>query len=472
MNSYLKDMKFPERYKTLFNNTGLLFVGTFGSKMISFIMLPFYTNWLSIEDFGTTDLINVYSTILVSIVSLCVAEAIFVIPMGRNKEDQITFFSSSLIFALCSTIALFLLYVAVVFLRGSSAASFTSNIGYIIILCITTLYMSIAQQFCKCINKIRVYAFAGIVNTLCVALFGFVLIKRFGLFGYVLSLVIGNIIALAYVFILARLKSFVSFSSISWRHLQEMLRYSIPLIPNSIIWLIVSYINRPIMEASMGMAAIGLFSLANKFPTLITTVYNNFSNSWQISVLQEYGKDGYEMFYNRVCITVYVGLCICVSIISIVIGPVIHLLFNDNYYPAIEYIPILCFSTPFIALASIVGANFTAIKQSKYFFYSSIWSAGSAILCNLFLIPVFGLWGACISSVLSFLVGALSRIIYSWKIVHLKWRTLYIVIGLLTLFTLLVPYFKFSTSLVLIAILVEITTCFLIIRNDVKNINL
>lgn len=454
-------MKLPQKYKTLLSNTGLLFIGTFGSKMISFIMLPFYTSWLSIEDFGISDVINVYSTILVSIVSLCIAEAVFVIPTGRNKEDQRHFFSSSLFFAMFCTITLLVLYVVVVLFKGESTASFVSNIGYITLLCATTIYMSIAQQFCKCINKIKVYAIAGIINTLCVALLGFVLIKPFGLLGYITSLVIANIVALVYVFIRAKLRTFVSLSAVSWQHLKEMLKYSMPLIPNSIIWLIVNYVNRPIMETSMGMAAIGLFSLVNRFPTLITTVYNNFSNAWQISVLQEFGKDSYENFYNRICVTVFVGLCICVSIISIVIGPIIHLLFNENYYSAIDYIPFLCLSTPLVALSSIIGANFTATKQSKYFFYSSIWASGSAVLCNSILIPILGLWGACVSCIISFLVGALVRILYSRKIVRLKWGYIYISISLLTILTLFVPFNSFTLFIVLI----EIVICYFLYRN-------
>lgn len=464
-------MKISDKYKTLLSNTGLLLVGTFGSKMISFFMLPFYTNWLSIEDFGTSDIINVYSTILVSIVSLCIAEAIFVIPTGRAKEEQKTFFSSSLLFGLGCALVLFVFYVIINAWGSFSDSSFVSNIGYITLLSVTTIFMSIAQQFCKCINKIRVFAFAGIVNTLCVAVLGFIFIKPFGLNGYVASLVIANIIALLYIYFSAKLFEYINIRSISKRHLLELLNYSFPLIPNSIIWLIVSYINRPILEMSLGMASIGLFSLANRFPTLISTVYNNFSNSWQISVLQEFGKKGYESFYNRTCVIVFITMCICVSLLTIIINPVIQILFNENYYPAIEYIPLLCLSTPFMALASIVGANFSAIKQSKYFFYSSIWSAGCAILLNVLLIPVIGLWGACFASVISFAVGALSRIYYSRNIVNLKWYGIYLSFLVLTLLILILHILNISVAILVIIFSIEICICILLIRfflNKVK----
>lgn len=461
-------MKITEKYKTLLNNTGLLFVGTFGSKMISFLMLPFYTRWLSMEDFGTSDIINVYSTILVALISLCIAEAVFIIPTGKKMDEQKKFFSSSIAFALFCTILLVLLFVFFVMLKEYVKFSFIDNVGFIALLCGTNIYMGIVQQFCKCIHKIRVYAFAGILNTISVAFLGFILIKPFGLLGYVFSLVIANILAFIYVVISARLTRYFCLRAISKQHLRELLSYSMPLIPNSIIWLIVSYINRPIMESSMGIAAIGLFSLANRFPTLISTIYNNFSNSWQISVLQEFGKQGYERFYNRTCFVVFVLMCLCVSFITMVIRPVIHLFFNENYYATINYIPCLCLSTPFLALASIVGANFSAIKQSKYFFYSSIWSASSAIFFNCILIPIIGLWGACLASVISFVVGAFSRIFYSRNIVHLNGFWFYITFTLLTVTMLLLQFYKISFVFLLIYFFIEVVFCYGFIYNLLK----
>lgn len=461
-------MKIPERYKTLLNNTGLLFVGTFGSKMISFVMLPFYTTWLSIEDYGTSDLISVYSSILGILISLCIAEAIFVIPTGRNKKDQKLFFSSAVAYCVVSLAILVVLYLFIHFVFANNKMSFFSNIGSITLLCSTTILTSVVQQFCKSINKIKIFALTGIVNTICVAALGFILIRRYGLNGYVLSLVIANFVSLAFVIVAAKLREYFSISFISKSYLCELLKYSIPLIPNSVIWLIVSYVNRPIMEASLGMAAIGLFSLANRFPTLITTLYNNFSNSWQISVLQEYGKDGYENFYNRTCLAVFVALSICVSCVAIVIGPIIHLLFDENYYPTIEYIPWLCLSTPFMALSSIVGANFSAIKQSKYFFYSSIWSAGSAIVFNILLIPIIGLWGACISNLISFAVGAFSRLYYSRNIVRLKWISSYFLTTAITIATLVLQVFKSPIYLSIIILSLELIACLIIANRFMK----
>ena len=49
------------KYKTLGKNSLYVMIGTFGSKFISFLMLPLYTRWLSVSDFGLTDLLTIES---------------------------------------------------------------------------------------------------------------------------------------------------------------------------------------------------------------------------------------------------------------------------------------------------------------------------------------------------------------------------------------------------------------------------
>ena len=66
------------KYQTLAKNTGLVFVGTIGSKLINVIMLPLYTRWLVPDDFGAADTMNTYALLIVGFVCLCLPDAIFV----------------------------------------------------------------------------------------------------------------------------------------------------------------------------------------------------------------------------------------------------------------------------------------------------------------------------------------------------------------------------------------------------------
>ncbi len=86
------------RYQTLFKNTSFIMIGGALSKVISFIMLPLYTLWLNPSDYGLSDIISIYASLLVSIATLGIAEAMFVFPKGAETEDQKKYFSSSIIY--------------------------------------------------------------------------------------------------------------------------------------------------------------------------------------------------------------------------------------------------------------------------------------------------------------------------------------------------------------------------------------
>ena len=56
------------KYSRLGKNILLVFIGNVGSKLIGLLMLPFYTRWLSVEDYGVTDVISVYVSFFLGIV--------------------------------------------------------------------------------------------------------------------------------------------------------------------------------------------------------------------------------------------------------------------------------------------------------------------------------------------------------------------------------------------------------------------
>ena len=86
------------------------------------------------------------------------------------------------------------------------------------------------------------------------------------------------------------------------------------------------------MEACLGLEAIGLFAVANKFPAAISNAFAMFAISWQISVLEEFGKDGYCNFFNRIFRWVIFVMVIGGCIISIFSYEIIGIFADPKYY--------------------------------------------------------------------------------------------------------------------------------------------
>ena len=92
------------RAKRLGVNTILVFLGKAGSSLIGLLMLPFYTHWLTPADYGTTDLVFTYTSILVSALSCCMADSIFIYAKGASEDDRKKYYSTGLLFLIVSSI--------------------------------------------------------------------------------------------------------------------------------------------------------------------------------------------------------------------------------------------------------------------------------------------------------------------------------------------------------------------------------
>ncbi len=409
------------KYKTLGINTILMMVGTIGAKVINLIMLPFYTKWLNATQFGLADTVTIYATLLVCIVSLCIECGVFVYSKDKPIQDVKCYFSSGLFFLGVSSVIVALLF----YLLGNNFSVWRTILPSekvlweILLLLLSNVFLVYVQQFTRSINKVLVYSITGILVTACTAFFAFLLIPKYNVDGYVLSFVLANFVAILFCFFLS--KSFLFFSLRAFRlsALKEMLKYSMPLVPNAIMWWIVSSLNRPLLAENYGFREIGLYAVANKFPGFLTIVFSVFNSSWQISVLEEFGKKDYGKFYNNLFRFMVVSSSVILIFLTIFAKSIVKIFASAEFYDAWKYIPILSLGVLFLNVSGFVGANFSAVKKSKYYFYSSVWAAIVAIALNFLLIPKYGLWGATMSTMLSFGVMAVARIIYSWKYIHI-----------------------------------------------------
>ncbi|GAM69536.1 polysaccharide biosynthesis protein cpsM [Vibrio sp. JCM 19236] len=192
------------------------------------------------------------------------------------------------------------------------------------------------------------------------------------------------------------------------------------------MWWLVSGINRPILEKYNGIDSVGIFSVANKFPSLLTIVFGIFIYAWQISVLEEFNKPGYHNFYNKILRVIFFVLSFLTIALNVSSEAIVSFIVDEKYYVSWQYIPILSIAVLFSSLAGFVGTNFSATRESKYYFYSSVWGAIASVVISYILIPRYGMIGASLSVVFSHVVMALSRIIYSWKIVKIDNMYIYI----------------------------------------------
>lgn len=418
------------KYKTLAENTLYISIGTLGSKLIGFFMLPLYTRWLNVSDYGTVDAMTVYSTLIMGLLSMCIAESIFVFPKNKEENIQSQYYSSGFLFCIIQILFGFIIFGVfklVAYLINWNGV-FSQYIWYIFFLTISAVIQAYCQSFARSLDKMFHYSMTGMVSTFSIALFSFMLIPSFGLRGFASAYIIANLNAFLYSFVSTKQYKFLDLRNANMKVLKEMIRYSIPMMPNNVMWWMISGFSRPVIEIYLNTFSLGIYAVANKVSSMLHSLFSIFGMSWFNSALDEYGKPDFEKFYNNCLKLIFTFLIFCSLIFVMVSEWVVKLLTTHDYYDAYKYIPFFLLSVISSAISGVVGCIFACEKKSNYYFYSSMWGGISSVISMLLLTPLYGLTGVALSVLISHFFILFSRIVYSNSFVTIKNYMYYVIL--------------------------------------------
>lgn len=392
------------KYKKLFGNSIIFAIGNLGSKLMQFIMVPIYSYTLTTTEFGKVDVITSLIALLLPIVCFDIFDAAFRFALDKN-ENKIKILSSSLMLSIVSSI--FVLIVSVIL------SKFIKNypVMYAGIFLIVSIFYSLISNFARAIGFVKEYAISGIINTLGMGICNILLLVVFhtGMNGYMLSLILGQFITIIYLLISTSIKRMIILKSVDFHKLNDMLKYSLPLIPNTLAWWLNSTSDRFFIIGMIGASANGIYAMASKIPSFMSTFTSIFYQSWQISVVEEFDKKNSKDFINSV-FEGFVSLLFLTSFLLIgFIRPIFKLIINNSYYEGWTLGPLLFLAVIYTSIASFLGTVYTASKKTTRVLITTIYGAILNVLLTVVLIKVIGIYGAAIANSVSFFVVSLLR---------------------------------------------------------------
>ena len=115
-----------------------------------------------------------------------------------------------------------------------------------------------------------------------------------------------------------------------------MLKYSIPMVPNTIFWWITNISNRFLIAAMMSQTDAGLYVAAYKVPNLIVLVSGIFMAAWQMSAVTE--KKGKNRFFTKVFTAYYALMFMAASGVILFSKVITRILVASDYYLSLIHI--------------------------------------------------------------------------------------------------------------------------------------
>lgn len=449
----------------LAKNTFIIAIGRISTQIISFLLLPLYTALLSQSEYGTLELFNTIIQLLLPLATLMIEQGAFryMITTQNDKEIDEIINSSLVTVIIINYIFVFWGMVVLPFIYSEYSI-------ILVLLLVSSSFMNWSLQITRGLKKTGVYSISNFIlafiNIVCnvIFIYGF----RYGVKGMLFGSLIGNTVGALIAFFGSKTYTHINLKLISFVTIKKLLKYSIPLIPNSLsLWMINSS-DRAIVSLFLGRSANGILAISHKFPSIVTIFFSIFLISWhEIGTVHYKDKDNSLFFsevINKVAI-IFFSMCVCLTAVMPFIFPI---LVNNKYNEAYMTIPIYLVAVALNVMIGLLGVIYVAEEKTGKIAKSTVISGVINILIHIMFIKNIGLYAAAISTLISYCVILIYRIKDIEKYINIKYKiSIYIV--LICLFIVAcVEYYINNIFVSLVGIILIVMPCIYVNRDILK----
>ena len=283
--------------RQLLINTIIIAIGKLSTQIVSFLLLRLYTSELTTAEYGTYDFLVTVSTFLLPIITMLMEESMFRFLIDANDlKSKKRVITGTIAYTIVGT-SVFTILATII--MGAMKYEYTL---VFILFVISNVLIGLSNALSRGMGKIKLYSLSNFIlgaSTIILNII-FIVNLKLGVSGLLWSNTVANSITAIIVLMMLHLPLFISEKDLSKNTISEMLRYSIPLVPNNLSWIIISLSDRLMLTWMTGADANGIYSIANKFPNIIYTFYGFFSTAWKESAARIIKENNKTEYYNSI----------------------------------------------------------------------------------------------------------------------------------------------------------------------------
>ncbi len=457
-------MEFSKSSSGIFKHTLVYTLGNFISRGLSFILLPFYSHYISPSDFGIYSVILSFVTILSTVVNLGLP-SIFVKNLSdvKLKDERVDLLSNT--FWIVSIFSFFVLLLIILFLKplnnliiGNDNYLIEFILGLISIYALNySYYFSV---FYVALEKSQLFVLKNSIASIVHFFLNILLVVflKIGICGIFISQIISSfvLILLCSEVIKENLKLKFDFD-----YTLGLLKISFPLLLSGVFSIMVELIDRIFVMKMLGEREAGIYSFGYR----IALIYNLFILSFKTAWIPHYfnldENDDKPLHLGRVLLKIIYYSAILIFLISIFANEVFNLkigelsLFKSEYQESTKIILIILIGYFFSLLMGFYSIAPYQENKTIHFFIADFLAFIVNVSLNLILIPDYGILGSAYATLFAFAMGFVYLFIYSKNKIKIKvssWKLLLIVFP--GTFSILAYYFSQNVFIGLSALIV------------------
>jgi len=423
--------------KKTFKQSAIYGFGRASTKLVGFVLLPLYTKEISASDYGIYGILEIFIQLFVALFSLGLTPALFrwFNQKEQNIDKRIIFFTSLIGVA---TFLVIPLSIGIIFSKEISQIIFDKVI-YSDLLILVFILGAIEIILAQLTTLLRIYQKAvlfsiGNIIALIINLslnIYFVAILKIGIKGILISSIISAFIFMLSLLIYFRKELNKKFNT---KVFKEMVRFGIPLIFSAIGGMLLTLGDRYILKLFASLTEVGQYTLGYKFAAVINIFFvQAFQLAWPAIAWKKIKDPNAKRFISKV-FTYYCFLMfwIVLSISAFAKGIINNLALNQDYWGASKIVPIIALSYALNGIYYLIGFLFHFKNKTTYLPFIVLTSALFNIVFNFILIPIWGMMGAAIVTLFSYILMSTLTYIYAQKLYYINYELNKIILSFIT----------------------------------------
>lgn len=447
------------------------------SRIITFLLLPLYTNVFTPEKYGVVSLAYAFIGFTSMLYRYGTDTALMKF-YSQEENDKSTYLTTILILQVASGIVfsgfliLFSNHLSPILLGTNDSLILIIIAGILICDTLWTLASIVLR------SEERPFSFVGlnlinVIGTLILNVY-FVVILKLGIRGVLFSnlIVSFSLVLVVTPFFYSRF----SFSSITTKIAKKVLWFALPFLPAGIFTMILELSNRYFLKWLTDTATVGIYSAGYKLGMFGLLMVMGFNMGWTPYFLKQRDNPEAKSLFARVA-KYFLGLQGFISILLILwIDTLIRSsffgisFFGPEFWNSTQIMPVILLGYMFFALYVLQHPSIYHTDKTKWVAMFRGVGAIVAIALNLILIPIFGLMGSAWASVIAYACMALS--------IYIKTRGIYKIPYSLTglafpvLCVIIVMFLPLSPGLKLFIPLVYLVIWFMVVLTPEERISI
>lgn len=395
-------------YKKFTKDVGLVGITQVVSVLKGLILLPILTKTLGAEMYGTWALIISAVSLLMPLALLQLGFAMTRFLAAEKDKAKIckgfySIFAASSFTAFALSLLIFLLAepLSVAVFGGADAAYFVKLAAFLVLL--MTLDQVIIEYF-MAFRQMGRYAVFSILQTVGeVLLTIYLVLSGYGLFGAIVSLLVVRALLFAAGVLVVGREVRVSKPSIAV--IKSYLGFSLPMIPAMLCYWVVNLSDRYVIGYFMDVGDVGIYSAAYGLGSLVAFFWSPLSVTLLPAITRLYENNDIQELKNHLKYSFKFYLMFAIPSVfglSILSKSMLTALTTPEFVSGYLIVPIVALATILFNCSSI-GMNVVVLhKRTKLVGIIYVISALINIAMNIILVPIFGILGAAIATLVTF----------------------------------------------------------------------